>query len=63
LPVTATEGSVDASRVTSVRVGIARPTAPRELIIGPLRVTPAGEAESMPYQGIVDGFGQFQPGS
>ena len=31
LPVTATEGSVDASRVASVRLGIARPTAPREI--------------------------------
>jgi hypothetical protein len=28
LPVTATEGSIDASRVTSVRLGIARRTAP-----------------------------------
>jgi hypothetical protein len=63
LPITATEGSVDASRVTSVRVGIARPTAPREMVIGPLRVTPPGEAESTAYQGIVDGFGQFLPGS
>src|SRR5260370_42420514 len=63
LPVTATEGLVDASRVTSVRVGIPRPTAPREMVIGPLRVTPPGEAESTAYQGIVDGFGQFLPGS
>jgi hypothetical protein len=63
LPVTATEGSVDASRVTSVRLGIARPTAPRELVIGPLRVTPPSEADNTAYQGIVDGFGQFRPGS
>src|SRR5205823_1352834 len=62
-PVTATEGSVDASRVTSVRLGIARPTAPRELVIGPLHVAPPSEAERMAYQGIVDGFGQFRPGS
>jgi hypothetical protein len=63
LPVTATEGSVDASRLTSVRLGIARPTAPRQMVIGQLRVTPPGEDDRMAYQGIVDGFGQFQPGS
>jgi hypothetical protein len=63
LPVTATEGSIDASRVTSVRLGIARPTTPRELVIGPLRVTPPSEAERTAYRGIVDGFGQFHPGS
>jgi hypothetical protein len=63
LPVTATEGSVDASRITSVRLGIARPTAPRELVIGPLRVAPPSEAERLAYQDIVDGFGQFRPGS
>jgi hypothetical protein len=63
LPVSATEGSVDASRVTSVRLGIIRPTAPRELVIGPLRVAPPSEAGSVVYQGIVDGFGQFYPGS
>ncbi len=63
LPVTATEGSVDASRVTLVRLGIARPTTPREMVIGRLRVVPPSEAESTAYQGIVDGFGQFRPGS
>src|SRR5260370_36130292 len=62
-PITSTVGSVGASRVTSVRVRIARATAPREMVIGPLRVTPPGEAESTAYQGIVDGFGQFLPGS
>lgn len=63
LPVTATEGSVDASRVTSVRLGIARPTTPRELVIGPLHAVPPSEGESTAYQGIVDGFGQFHLGS
>jgi len=62
-PVTATEGSVDASRVTLVRLGIVRPTASRELVVGPLRVMPPSEAESTAYLGIVDGFGQFRPGS
>jgi Beta-galactosidase len=62
LPITATEGSVDASRVTSVRLGIVRPTAPRQMVVGPLRVTPPSEADSTAYQGIVDGFGQFHPG-
>ena len=63
LPVTATEGSVDASRVTSVRLGIARPTAPRQMVISQLRVTPPSEDDRMAYQDIVDGFGQFRPGS
>ena len=63
LPVTATEGSVDASRVVSVRLGIARPTAPREMGIGPLRVMPPSEADRTAYREIVDGFGQFRPGS
>ncbi len=61
LPVTATEGSVDASRITSVRLGIARPTAPREMVIGPLRVMPPSEAESTGYQGIVDGVRSIPP--
>jgi hypothetical protein len=63
LPVTATEGSVDAWRVTSVRLGIARPTAPRVMIVGSLRVMPPGETGKTAYQGIVDDFGQFRPGS
>ena len=36
LPVTATNGSVDATHVTSVRLGISRPEAPEHLVIGPL---------------------------
>src|SRR5271166_5340426 len=63
LPVTATEGSIDASQVVSVRLGIARRTAPREMVIGPLRVMPPIEADRTAYQGIVDGFGQFHPGT
>ena len=62
LPVTATEGSIDASRVASVRLGIARPRAPREIVVGPWRVMPPSEADRTAYQGIVDGFGQFHPG-
>ena len=62
LPVTATEGSVDASRITSVRLGIARPTVPRELVISPLRIMPSG-ADTPTYQGVVDSFGQFHPGN
>ena len=37
--------------------------ATRDLVIGPLRVMPPTEAESKAYEGIVDGFGQFRPGS
>src|SRR5215510_10871560 len=62
LPVTATEGSIDASRVASVRLGIARPSAPREIVVGPWRVMPPSETDRTAYQGIVDGFGQFRPG-
>src|SRR5207248_6687669 len=53
LPVTATEGSVDASRLTSVRLGIARPTVPRQMVISQLRVTPPSEDDRTAYQGIV----------
>jgi hypothetical protein len=62
LPVTATIGSVDASRVGSVRLGISRPTTPRHLVVGPLRVEPPSAADGNAYEGIVDGFGQFRPG-
>jgi hypothetical protein len=63
VPVTATEGSVDISRITSVRLGIARPTAPRELVIGPFRIMAPSETDRTAYEGIVDEFGQFGPGS
>jgi hypothetical protein len=63
LPVTATEGSVDASHVASVRLGISRPTAPRHLVIGPLRAEPPSTADKNAYDGIVDGFGQFRHGT
>jgi hypothetical protein len=33
------------------------------MVIDPLRVMPSGEAEGTAYQGIVDGFGQFDPGN
>lgn len=62
LPVTATNGSVDASHLTSVRLGISRPTAARRLVVGPLRVELPSEADRTAYDGIVDGFGQFRPG-
>ncbi|HYZ40731.1 MAG TPA: hypothetical protein VE687_08905, partial [Stellaceae bacterium] len=60
-PVTATEGSVDAAQVSSVRLGIPRPSAPQRLIIGPLRVEPPDAADKSAYLGIVDGFGQYRP--
>jgi hypothetical protein len=63
LPVTATEGSVDSSRITSVRLGIAKPTTPREMVLGPLRAVPPSEADTTAYREIVDGFGQFRRGS
>jgi hypothetical protein len=63
LPVTATNGSIDASHVTSVRLGISRPTAPQHLVVGPLRVEPPGDADRHAYEGIVDRFGQFHPGT
>jgi len=63
LPVTATEGSIDASRIALVRLGIARPIAPREIVVGPLRVVSASEGDRTIYRDIVDGFGQFRPGN
>jgi hypothetical protein len=63
LPVTATEGSIDASRITSVRLGIPRPAVPQALTVGPLRVAAAGEEDSAAYDGIVDGFGQYRSGA
>jgi hypothetical protein len=57
-PVTATEGAIDASHVTLVRLGISRPSAPRPLIVGMPRVEP----DRTSYDGIVDAFGQFFPG-
>ncbi|MBO0739516.1 MAG: beta-agarase, partial [Alphaproteobacteria bacterium] len=62
-PVRATGGSVDASHVTSVRLATWRPPAPRPLTVGPLRVEPPSEADKTAYDGIVDGFGQYRPGS
>jgi len=62
LPVTATNGSIDASRVASVRLGISRPTTPRHLVVGSLRVEPPTAADGNTYDGIVDDFGQFRPG-
>jgi hypothetical protein len=63
VPVTATEGSVDTSGITSVRLAIARPTAPRELVIGSFRIMAPSETDRTAYEGIVDEFGQFGPGS
>jgi Beta-galactosidase len=63
LAVTATSGSIDASRVTSVRLGIWRPAAPQLLTIGPLRVEPPSVTDKTAYDGIVDGFGQFHLGT
>ncbi|HJY51071.1 MAG TPA: beta-galactosidase, partial [Stellaceae bacterium] len=63
VPVTATEGSVDTSQIASVRLGIARPIAPRELVIGPFRIMAPSETDRTAYEGIVDEFGQFRPGN
>ena len=63
LPMTATNGSVDATHVTSVRLGISRPAAPEHLVIGPLSAVGPSEADRNAYDGIVDGFGQFRPGA
>ena len=63
LPVTATEGSIDTSRVTSVYLGILRPPTPQRLTVGPLRAEPPGDAERTAYDGIVDAFGQFRSGT
>jgi hypothetical protein len=63
LPVTATEGSIDTSRVTSVYLGISRPPTLQRLTVGPLRAEPPGDAERTAYDGIVDAFGQFRPGT
>ena len=63
LPVTATRGSIDASYVTSVQLGIWRPPAPQLLTVGPLRVEPPSEEDRTAYVGIADGFGQFRTGN
>src|SRR5215471_950628 len=53
LPVTATDGSIDAAEVTLLRLGMLRPANPRPLVVEPDRSS---------YDGIVDGFGQLLPG-
>jgi hypothetical protein len=58
LPVTATDGAIDASEVTVVRLGLPRPSTPQTLLVEPPRVEP----DRTSYDGIVDGFGQFLPG-
>ena len=58
LPVTATDGAIDASHVVLVRLGMPRPLASQPLIVGSPRVEP----DRTSYDGIVDGFGQFLPG-
>src|SRR5258708_6991628 len=63
LPVTAAEGSVEAAGVEGVGLGIARPRAPRGLVMGALRILPPREADKTAYQGIVDEFGQCRPGN
>ena len=62
VPATWIWGSIDPSRVTSVRLEIPRPAAARHLILGPLRVEPPSEADRNAYDGIVDGFGQYAKG-
>ena len=63
LPLTATKGSIDPEHITSVRFGISRPSVPRMLVVGPLQVEPPSHAETSAYNGIVDSFGQYRPGS
>jgi hypothetical protein len=63
LPVTATKGSIDASRVVSVRLGALPALVPQHLTVGRLRVELPSEADRTAYNGIVDGFGQFRPGT
>jgi hypothetical protein len=58
LPVTATDGAIDASEVTLVRLGMPRPSTPQTLLIELPRIEP----DRTSYEGIVDGFGQFLPG-
>jgi len=58
LPVNPTDGAIDASHVTMVRLGMPRPSIPQPLVVGPLRVEP----DRTSYDGIVDGFGQLRPG-
>jgi hypothetical protein len=62
-PVTATEGSIDASHVTSVRLGISRPAVAKQLVVGPLQIERPSDADRTGYEGIVDGFGQFRSGT
>jgi hypothetical protein len=40
LPVTATDGFIDAAAVALVRLGLLRPSSPRPLVVGPLHVEP-----------------------
>ena len=63
LPVSAVRGSIDASHITSVRLGIWHPATPQFLNIGPLRVEPPSGRDKTAYDGIVDGFGQFHLGT
>ena len=63
LPLTATKGSVDPAHVTSIRFGISRLTVPRRLVVGQLQVEPPSRTETSAYNGIVDSFGQYRPGS
>jgi len=58
LPATATDGAIDASHVTLVRLGVQRRSRPQPLFVGSPRVEP----DRTSYDGIVDGFGQFLPG-
>ena len=63
LPVTATKGSIDASRVVAVRLGALPALVPQHLTVGSLRVKPPSEVDKAAYDGIVDGFGQFRLGA
>jgi hypothetical protein len=62
LPVTATWGSIDPSRITSLRLGMQRPTVVQQLTLGPAQLVPPSETDRNAYDGIVDGFGQYAKG-
>jgi hypothetical protein len=64
LPVTATNGSVDASHIAAIRLWVSRPPVPAPLIVGLPRVTPPNTEEKKVYAcvGVVNKFGQFRPG-
>ncbi len=62
-PVTKTQGSIDPSSVTSVRLGVRQRAVAQHLTVGVLRVEPPSQEDKAAYDRIVDGFGQFRRGT